>query len=404
MKPDQPYKTILPWALIALFVLIVILIISTKPSASRHAPAAVPQIEVSTRVIAPQTFTISLQSYGTVQALNHTALTSRVAGTVEFVAEKARAGGSFKQGERLLSLEKADYQIELDIARAQVAEAQSRYASEVALAQEARYDWQRSGREGEPPALAVRDPQLKAAKAALISAEAAQKRAELNLSRTDIVAPYDGSVKALHVDLGQYISPNTPVAEIFSTDAAELTLPIKQDELPLLGVIDTLKTNAPKVLVRSTLESSGTWQGTLVRITKVVDEQSRQLLAVARIPSPFQAHADGTAPLRVGEYVTASIAGKSVENAIVIPVHTIYQGRYVYVLEDDGAVYRRPVEIAWSDTQSALISQGLTAGDALVLTALGQVPSGTAVRTADSNSAPNSATNKPEAHKESPAP
>ena len=396
MKQDLPYKEILPWALIALLVLVVALIVSTKPSATRRPPEKAPQIEVSTQIIAPQTFAINLQSYGTVQALSQTTLTSRVAGTVESVEEKARAGGSFKQGERLLSLEKADYQIELDIARAQVAEAQSRYASEEAQAQEARYDWQRSGREGEPPALAVRDPQLKAAKAALISAQAAQKRAELNLARTDIVAPYDGSVKALHVDIGQYISPNTPVAEVFSTDAAELTLPIKQDELPLLGVIDIQENNAPTVHVKSTLADSGSWQGKVVRITKAVDEQSRQLLAVARIPTPFTPHADGTTPLRVGEYVTARIAGKSIENAIVVPVDTIYQGRYVYVLQDDGAVYRRPVEIAWSDAESALISDGLTAGDALVLTALGQVPSGTLVRVTPPNT--------PEAHKDTPAP
>ncbi len=383
MKLTPPNKKTLPWVLVAVFSVGLVLIFATKPTAKRRPPVQAPKIEVHTLTIAAQTFPITIQSYGRVKALNHTPLTSRVAGNVIFVAENARLGGVFKQGERLIGIEKADYQIELDIARAQVAEAQSRYANEVALAKEAQHDWKRSGRSGEPPALAVREPQLKAAKAALISAEAAEKRAELNLSRTHIIAPYDGSVSDLHVDLGQYISPNTPLATIFSTAAAELTLPIKQNELRFLSDGNINADSQPKVTIQSTRENSSSWQGALTRITKTVDEQSNQLLAIARIPAPFHASVDGASPLRVGEYVTAQISGTAVENAIVIPVHTIYQGRYVYVLENDKAVYRRSITVAWSNAESALVSEGLNPGDVLILTALGQVPSGTPVRVAE---------------------
>ena len=80
-------------------------------------------------------------------------------------------------------------------------------------------------------------------------------------------------------------------------------------------------------------------------------------------------------PLKIGQYVTAKLQGKTLSGALVIPNSTIYQGTYVYVVED-GVLRRRDIEIDWQNDSEAIISSGLAAGDALVTTALGQVTSG----------------------------
>lgn len=366
-----------PLILIVLFSAVFLLIKFTKPSAQRSSQKSIPVIEVEVIAITPGPFQIVVKSYGLTRALTQTTLVSRVSGEVEFVDESFRQGGFFSQNQLLVTLDQSDYIIELDIATAQVAEAQSRYASEQAQAEEARHDWTRSGRLGEPPALAVRQPQLDAAAAALKSANAGVARAKLNLSRTEIRAPYDGSVIESIVGRGQFVQKNLTLAEIFSMEAAEIPLPIKNTELNLLGLSSTPDKGARlAVTITSTLFGKNLWQGEIVRVASAIDEQSRQLNVIARIPFPFARQKDGRAPLKIGEYVTAQILGKTLQNAITIPSSSIYQGRYVYLFKN-GQVRRHEISIQWTDQTTALISRGLNQGDQLVITALGQVSSGT---------------------------
>ncbi len=392
----------MPLYLAALFFVLFLLIKFTQPSAQRSTQYQPPTIEVNIQTIKPETFQITVNSYGFVEALTHTKLATRVSGEVKFVDDSFRQGGFFTKNQLLVALDKSDYKIELDIAMAQVAEAQSRYASEKAQAEEAHHDWKRSGRKGEPPALAVRQPQLDAAAAALKSADAGVARASLNLSRTEIRAPYDGSVIQHFVGLGQYVSQNTPLGEIFSHEAAEIPLPIKNSELHLLGLDttprrDSHKENAVPVTITSTLFSENVWSGVVVRVASAINEQNRQLSIIVRIPSPFNRQLDDRIPLKVGEYVTAKIQGKTLQNAIIIPTNSIYQGRYVFLLKD-GRIYRQDIIRVWSDKGFTLIESGLAEGDQLVVSALGQVSSGTSAKvTADKNSQikPNGATRAP---------
>jgi hypothetical protein len=59
----------------------------------------------------------------------------------------------------------------------------------------------------------------------------------------------------------------------------------------------------------------------------------------------------------------------------VISNNTIYQGTYVYTVED-GILRRRDIEIDWQNDVEAIIGAGLSPGDVLVTTPLGQVTSG----------------------------
>jgi hypothetical protein len=93
------------------------------------------------------------------------------------------------------------------------------------------------------------------------------------------------------------------------------------------------------------------------------------------IEDPFGQAVDGRVPLKIGQYVTARLTGKTLTDALVIPNNTIYQGTYVYVVEE-GILQRRNIEIAWQNDDDAVVTAGLESGDALVTTPLGQVTSG----------------------------
>ena len=72
------------------------------------------------------------------------------------------------------------------------------------------------------------------------------------------------------------------------------------------------------------------------------------------------------------------IRDRLLSNAIVIPNSAIYQSSYVYIVEE-GVLKRKDISILWHNETDAIISHGLNINDQLVITALGQISSGTPV-------------------------
>jgi hypothetical protein len=132
------------------------------------------------------------------------------------------------------------------------------------------------------------------------------------------------------------------------------------------------------VRIVSDLIGRTVWDARLVRTEGAIDQSARQLHVIAQINDPFSKSVDGRPQLKIGQYVTAKLSGHTLQDVLVIPNAAIYQGSYVYVVED-GVLQRRGVEIAWQNDHDAIIGRGLSNGDILVTTPLGQVTSGVRV-------------------------
>jgi len=156
-------------------------------------------------------------------------------------------------------------------------------------------------------------------------------------------------------------------------------LPINNNDLVLVTLPEAYQANeAIDVAFQSSLVGNQTWRGEVIRSEAAIDDTSQQLYVVAQINQPFTVNDQQPVPIKIGQYLTANIAGKTLDNAIVIPNNTIYQGSYVYVVRDD-KLFRQSIDILWQNSDEALIEQGLNTGDQLVMTSLGQVSSGTKV-------------------------
>jgi RND family efflux transporter MFP subunit len=267
------------------------------------------------------------------------------------------------------------------IAGALLTDARQTLAEAEARTNQAREDWDRLGNTGEAPDLVLRIPQLESAKARIISAESTLRKAELDLERTHIIAPFAGRVLRKLVDIGQVVSPNTQLAEIYATDVVEIRLPLRNRDLPFIDLPESyrfgneLRATGGQVVIHSDLGGKESWDAVLIRTEGAIDETARQLHVIAQIDDPFGRGNEDHAPLKIGQYVTARLEGKTVPGALVIPNNTIYQGTYVYIVEDE-ILRRRDIEIAWQNDAEAVIGAGLNPGDLLVTTALGQVTSG----------------------------
>ncbi|MEL7298619.1 MAG: efflux RND transporter periplasmic adaptor subunit, partial [Pseudomonadota bacterium] len=122
----------------------------------------------------------------------------------------------------------------------------------------------------------------------------------------------------------------------------------------------------------------GQWQGQVVRTEGAIDPTARQLFVAAQIDEPFRKSADGATPLKIGQYVTALVTGKTIEDALIVPNENIYQGTFVYVV-DDGVLDRRRISVSWQNDVESIVAGGIDAGEQLVTTPLGQVSTGTRV-------------------------
>ena len=369
-----------PIAIIGALLLFAFIIKLNPPESPQRPPFSGPMMVVDVIPVERQSYQVHLQSYGTVQPRTQSTLIAQVGGQIVSVNPNVRGGGFFEKGDVLASIDPRDYEADVQIAEAILMDARQTLAEAEARSNQAREDWERLGNEGEASALVLREPQLEAAKARIKSAESTLWKAQLKLERTEIVAPFAGRILKKYADIGQVVSNNTPLADIYATDYVEIRLPIRNRDLPFIDLPEVYRyeesaDHVGSVKIRSELDGSATWDAQLVRTEGAIDESARQLHVIAQINDPFSIHREGQTPIKIGQYVTAELRGKMAADVLVIPNAAIYQGSYVYIVRDE-ILQRRDIEIAWQNDKDAIITTGLEHGDALVTTALGQVTSG----------------------------
>ncbi|RHW77242.1 efflux RND transporter periplasmic adaptor subunit [Colwellia sp. RSH04] len=377
-------KKILPLVVLGAFIVIAYTVTSFPPSAKKARPSNSPQLMVDVQTLMLKDLTLSLSSYGTVQPRTQSMLLPQVSGQINAISPNFHEGGFFKKGEVLVEIDDRDYQVEIKIAQASLFTAKQALSEEQARVEQALQDWQRLGNEDKAPDLVLRKPQLLAAQATVLSAEAKLSKAKLALERTRIKAPYDGRILNKYVDIGQVVSLSNQLAEIYATDYVEIRLPLKNIDLPYIELPENDKNNNfisqsyPKVSIFSEISVKQEWLGHIVRTEGAFDQNAQQLYVVAQVDDPYGITDRNTMPIKIGQYVSASIQGRTLHNVLAIPNSAIYQGSYVYLVENNRLI-RKELSIAWQNETFSIITSGLKENQHLVLTPLGQVTSGTLV-------------------------
>ncbi len=363
-------KWILPIAIVALAAVIVVVLVVSRPVVeTAPRPIAPPPVRVLT--VAPTSLELRVRSQGSVVPVTEADLVSEVAGAIVGVAESFEVGGFFDAGDVLLRLDRRDYELAVASARASVAQALVALTREQAEAEVAREEWDDLGEPGEPGPLVLREPQLDEARARVEAALANQARADLDLERTAIRAPFAGRLRAKRVDRGEFVNRGAPLATIYSVDAAEVTLPVPDSELAFLDLpLGTeLRGAGPRVLLRAQFAGGRhEWEARIVRVGGEIDPATRMVNLIARVEDPNRAVGDRP-PLSVGLFVDAEVVGRSVDSVFEVPRGALVGADRLWFIEDDRLVLRQ-VGILRSDPDVAIVSDGLVSGDRISLTIL----------------------------------
>ena len=378
-----------PLAILLGGALIAAALVLTAPRVEPLAPERVAPL-VRALEIEPRALQLSVHTHGTVVPRTESDLVPEVSARVTWISPALVSGGFFAQGEPLLRLDARDYQAALEQARARLARAES---------EERRAAKDLARQRGLAERLVSSDAQLDDAEndagvgeASVREARAALSRAERDLERTEIPAPYDGRVRSESVDVGQFVSRGAPVATLYAVDYAEVRLPVPDEELafielPLLYVDDP-RQEGPEVILRARFAGAEhEWRGRVVRTEGELDPRSRMVNVVARVPNPY-ARDGGRPPLSVGLFVSGEILGDWIEAAIILPRTALRDGRKVFVIDAEGRLRSRPVEVLRDAGDEVVVSGGLEAGEVVCISTLEGAIEGMRVRIAGETETP----------------
>ncbi len=186
-----------------------------------------------------------------------------------------------------------------------------------------------------------------------------QRRSELDLARqqltdTVLVSPFDGAVSVKQAAVGEYLAAGAPVATLVRTHPLRLRLPVPEREAVGVRVGQN---------VRLTVEGDATvYQGKVVRLSPIVQEQNRTLLVEAEVPNP-------NSVLKPGSFARAEIVTEGSQPVIRIPAASLvtFAGIEKVLAVRQGKIVEIRVQTGRRANDSIEIVAGLNAGETVVL-------------------------------------
>jgi membrane fusion protein (multidrug efflux system) len=350
-------------------------------------------------------FRETLSGYGRARALRATAVSAEVAGIVERLGEQLEPGAEVAAGEPLVWIDDRDLKqalasaearlarnaaeevrlrsdLETAASRLKVAESElaaskrelerivSLKGQKVATDSELdRQSIQTALREAAVLELRGRLPSLRAQldrnAAERRELSAARTRAELDLARAIVRAPYAGRIEERHVQEKERVAVGATLFRI--VDLSRIEIPIA---LPAARYGEVQPGAA--ATVRLPRDGGATWDGTIERLSPTVRVEDRTFYAYVVIENGDGAH------LPPGAFTQAEIAGRTFSGVFVLP-RTAFVGDRVFV-EREGVARARSPELVAELPHVLLASGGVADGDHLIVTNLEEVADGTKVR------------------------
>ena len=330
---------------------------------------------VSVVTVIPNVKSLSVITQGTVAPRREINIVSQVSGKVKAVSEDFAPGSFFTLDELLLEVEDQGYQFALVRAKARVADAEQLVALDKGRVRQAQREWRDLGNK-DANQLFLRKPQLASAHASLLAARADLGEAELNLRRTKIRAPFQGRINKKNVDIGQSISPGTVIAKVYSTDVAEVRLPLTDRQVALLDLpLSYANGSTELVPANVTLSASFAdqiwyWPGKIVRTDSSIDIDSRVVYAVAEINQPFARELGSRRPpLSMGLFVQAEISGREIASVVTLPRRALRSDGTLLLVDSDNRLFYRKTSMLKTDSSQVWV-RGLPAGSRVVVSHL----------------------------------
>lgn len=361
------------------------LIFTTEPEASRSGATQETAMLVDVIEVNSGSYHPSIEAMGTVMASQDIMLSPRVSGQILERSEDFTPGGYVRKGDTLLRIDPSDYENELQQRRSELQQAMANLNLEMGRQEAAKREYQLYGDtlSEQNKARVLRQPQLESVRATVAAARAAVDRAEMDLKRTAITAPFDAHIISRNVNVGSQVAPGENLGRLVGLDTywVEATVPLSK--LRWLNIQNGGNTSGSEVRIRNRTA----WQddeyrsGNLFKMVGSIEEQTRMARVLIEIPDPMayrDEHA-GSPSLIIGSFVEANIKGTELTDVIRLNRDFIRSNDTVWIMED-GKLHIRDINVVMRDANYAYISDGLNETDKVVTTNLSTVTDGAPLR------------------------
>lgn len=307
--------------------------------------------------VAKKTIPIYLDYAARTEAIRNIALQAKIAGYV--LKQHVEDGKDVKEGDLLYTIDPRDYQAALDSAKAQLQRdtagldyAKGNVERGTSLASSGYLD---------KNTFEQRTSNLKQSEAGIAIAQAAVKSAEINLSYTEIRAPFSGRLGRNQASVGTLLTPGSSTLNtLVQLDPVYVTFNPSETDL---GIIEQARTKG-KVIAEVFLPGEGNarYKGELTFVDNTVDRSTGTIVARATI-------ANAERMLLPGQYARIRLAVGEKADALVAPQAAVGSGqlgKYLYVVDKDNKAEMRLVSLGPTDGSDVAVEKGVAEGDNII--------------------------------------
>lgn len=305
-----------------------------------------------------------------IDAVNNVTLKTRVAG---FLKERLfEEGDVVKKNQLLFTIEKEPFEAKVAQASADLKRAEAD-AKNARLSLDRALELVKSGNISQAT-VDAREADNAMAQAAVLQAKAALNLAKIDLSYTNVRAPFTGKIGLADFSDGEFLPANTTLASMVSTDPMYVVFSVSERELLSMQSAGVFKHNGDNLAVTMQMADDSVYRfgGQINFFDVTVDNGTDTVKLRAAFPNPKQ-------ELIAGQYVTIVLEYESPSEKVVIPLSAVMSSaamKYVYVVDNSNKIVNRPVVLGAQQGTEIVVLDGLTKGDRIVVEGLQKVRAG----------------------------
>lgn len=330
----------------------------SRDQKNAKASAPMPPVPVGVASAQERDFPVYLTGLGSVQAFNTVSLKTRIDGQITRV--NFQEGEDVKQGELLIQIDPRPYEVALATATANLQRDEAQLNN--AKVQFERLKALYAGGVIAKQDLDAQEASFGQYEGTIAADKAAIESAKLNLAYTRITSPINGRIGLRQVDIGNYVqaSSTTPMVVITQLHPIAIVFTLPEDQLQ--AVRQRMAHGALAVDVYSRDDQTKLSTGKLLTIDNQIDATT----GTARFKAVFENPENNLWP---NQFVNVHLLLETRKDAVTIPVSAVQrgpQGTFTYLVDDKNTVQIRPIQIALTQGNFAVIASGVQPGDRVV--------------------------------------
>ena len=306
------------------------------PGGSGRGEGAGTAVPVEVVEILPGEISAFIETNGTLEAEREVDIVARASGPL--VALRTEEGMQVKAGELLAQIDEAEARAQVEIAKVALQDAElvhnrAKASLENAVVSQEVYDSALSG--------------LESARAQLVGNE-------IQLSYTQIAAPFDGLIIQRAVKFGETVTVGQQLFRISDFDPLLCTIGVPERDLTRLSI------GQPAILEVEAFPGEQ-FRGRVLRISPVVDSATGTIRVTLEV--------DRHGRLSPGMFAGVRLVTDVRDNALIMPKRALSLESLadsIFVVED-GVAYRRNVTLGYEEDDRVEVIDGLSANDRVIV-------------------------------------